>query len=184
MGTTYAQGQRYAGPEALGPFRIDKDISMNSLFARLGKPSSTTADIFCYRSAHGQAFLTITRMVEVYDAKIAGTVTLASFRNCVNHSVQVTRDDLTLWRTEKGISLSSTQEQVERAYGKPSKVDTTEGTKYGAIIYGYDPSHPPDKKPQIGSKVLVYRGAPDDLSTAIFGIRNGRVVWILLSKNE
>jgi len=67
----YAEGQNYAGPNALGPFRIDADVSMKSLFERLGRASSTTGDVFCYRSKDSKVFVALTRMVAAYDAKVA-----------------------------------------------------------------------------------------------------------------
>jgi len=186
VATSYAHAQGYSGPKNLGPFRIDKDISMNSLFARLGRPSSTKGDTFCYRSAAGKVFLTVTRMSAVYDETVAASVTLSSFRNCINHPVQVTTDGLSGWKTDKGIGLSSTEDEVQRAYGKPSRVDSTEGADYGGVIYGDITSsdYRPEQRPELGSKVLVYQGAANDLSIAEFGIKDGRVVWISLSYNE
>jgi hypothetical protein len=186
MGAIYAHAQDYTGPKNLGPFRIDKDVSMNSLFARLGRPSSTKAETFCYRSADRKVFLTLTRMSAVYDETVAASVTLSSFRNCINRTVQITPDNLAGWKTDKGVGLASTEEQVEKAYGTPSKVDSIEGTNYGWVIYGdlANTDHPPEQRPELGSKVLVYQGAANDLSTAEFGIKEGRVVWISLSYNE
>jgi hypothetical protein len=182
----YAEGQKYAGPNALGAFRIDADVSMKSLFERLGQPSSTARDVFCYRSKDGKVFVTLTRIVAAYDAKVAGTVTLSSFPNCVSRSVKATPDDLAAWKTEKGIGLSSTANEVRKAYGKPSKEDKIEGTKYRWVIHGdRSDNHYTDKKrPELGDAVLVYQGAPDDLRIAEFGIREEKVVWISLSKSE
>jgi len=182
----YAEGQNYAGPNALGPFRIDADVSLKSLFERLGQTSSTTGDVFCYRSNDGKVFVALTRMVAAYDAKIAGTVTLSSFPNCVNRSVEATPDDLAAWKTKKGIGLSSTADEVRKAYSKPSKEDKIGGTKYRWVIHGdrMDNHYTDRKRPELGDTVLVYQGAADDLRIAEFGIREGKVVWISLSKNE
>jgi hypothetical protein len=186
VGTSYAQAQTYTGPKNLGPFRIDKDVSMNSLFARLGRPSSTKADTFCYRSADLKAFLTVTRMSAVYDETIAASVTLSSSRTCINRTVQITPDELAAWKTDKGVGLTNTEEQVEKAYGTPSKVVSTDGADYGGVIYGNITSsdHPSGERPELGSKALIYQGAANDLSLAEFGIKDGRVVWISLSYNE
>lgn len=182
----YAEGQNYAGPNALGPFRIDKDVAMKSLFDRLGRPSSTSGDISCYRSKGGKTSLALTRMVAAYDSKVAGTVTLSSFPNCVNRSARATFDDLTAWKTENGIGLSSTADDVRKAYGKPSKEDKIEGTKYRWVIHGdrTNDHYTAEKRPELGDTVLVYQGASNDLRSAEFGIREGKVVWISLSKNE
>lgn len=186
LATVCAQAQGYAGPKTLGPFRIDKDVSMNSLFARLGRPSSTHGDTFCYRSANGKVFLTITRMSAVYDETVAGSVTLSSSQDCINHGVHITTDELAGWKTDKGIGLNSSEDEVEQAYGKPSSVASIEGADYGGVVYGdlIGSDHPPEKRLDIGSKALVYRGPEHDLSTAEFGIKDGRVVWISLSYSE
>jgi len=181
-----AAQQTYAGAMALGPFRIDRDVSMKSLFDRLGQPSNVAGDVFCYQSEDGKAFLVLTRMVEAYDQKIAGVVTLSGFRNCTDRRPQTTSDELTMWKTDKGIGLGSSVEDVRKAYGKPSEEDKIEGTKYRWVIHGdfKNGHYSEDAKPELGEAVLVYRGGADDLRTSDFGIRNGKVVWIVLSKNE
>ncbi|MBZ5534483.1 MAG: hypothetical protein LAO31_00890 [Acidobacteriia bacterium] len=125
----------YTGPNALGPFRIDKDISMNSLSEKLDRPPKVARDTFCYQSEDGRAYLVLTRMVEVYDDKIAGDVLLSDFRNCIDRRVQLTSEDLLAWKTEKGIGLGNSSEDVIKAYGKPSWVDRV-GTDYRTIIQG------------------------------------------------
>jgi hypothetical protein len=182
----YAGGQNYVGPNDLGPFRIDKDVAVKVLFDRLGQPSSMTGDTFCYQSKEGNAFLAVTRMTEAYDPKVAGTVTLSKFPNCVRESVPVTLEDLAAWKTEGGIGLSSTADDVRNAYGKPLKEDKIEGTKYRWVIHGdrTNNHYTGEKRPELGDTVLVYQGPSSDLRIAEFGIREGKVVWISLSKNE
>jgi len=178
--------QTYSGAIALGPFRIDRDVSVKSLFDRLGRPSNLAADSFCYQSEDGKAFLVLTRMVEAYDPKIAGVMTLSGFRNCTDRRPQTTSDEVIAWKTEKGIGLGSNAEDVEKAYGKPSEKDKIEGTKYRWVIHGdfRNGHYSTDERPELGDAVLVYRGGADDLRTSEFGILNGKVVWIVLSKNE
>lgn len=185
-GAVHSFAQDYAGPKALGPFRIDKEVSMSSLFARLGKPTSKRAETFCYRSADNKVFLAVARMSDVYDPKIAGTVTLSSLKDCINHPVLVTPDDLAAWKTERGVGIGSTEEQVEKAYGEPSKMDSIEGADYGSVLYGDLTSSDrlPEKKLELGTKALIYRGASTDPSIAEFGIKDGRVIWISLSYSE
>jgi hypothetical protein len=182
----FARAQQYTGPQSLGPFHIDKEVSMNSLLVRLGRPASAKAETFCYRSASGNVFLSLTRMSDVYDDKVAAAVTLSSSRDCVNHPVLVTQDDIARWKTDKGIGLGSSEEQVQEAYDRPSTVVSIDGTNYGSIDYGdlASSDHPPSKPLEIGTKALVYRGATNDLSLAEFGIKDGRVVWISLSYRE
>ncbi len=178
---TQATGQAYAGPKSLGPFRIDKDVSMNSLFEELGRPSNVTRDTFCYQSKDGHAYLMLTRMVEVYDRTVAGNVQLSDFRSCLDIPTQVASHEFAAWRTERGVGLGSSSEEVMKAYGKPSSVESI-GSDYRAIIHGA-PAHS-HRKPEVGTTVLGYTGASDDLSAAYFGIRDGKVAWISLSKNE
>ena len=185
-GTSLARAQQYTGPHTLGPFRIDKDVKMNSLLARLGMPPSTKGETFCYRSARGNVFLSLTRMSDVYDDKVAAAVTLSSSRDCIAHPVLVTQDDVARWKTDKGIGLGSSEEQVQEAYDLPTTVVSIDGTNYGAIDYGdlASSERPPAKPLEIGTKALIYRGAADDLSLAEFGIKDGRVMWISLSYRE
>lgn len=184
--TSLAQKQQYTGPQALGPFRIDREVKINSLLARLGMPPSTKGETFCYRSASGNAFLSLTRMSDVYDDTVAAAVTLSSSRDCVTRPTHVTQDDLARWKTEKGIGLGSTEEQVHEAYDRPTTVVSIDGTNYGALDYGdlVSADHPPEKPLEMGTKALIYRGSAADLSLAEFGIKDGRVVWISLSYRE
>jgi len=179
--------QTYAGRMDLGPFRIDRDISLESLFDRLGRSSSLAGDVFCYQSEDGKTFLAITRMVAPYEPKLAGVVTLSGFSNCTGARPQITPDELTMWKTDKGIGLGSNVEDVRKAYGKPSQEDKIEGTKYRWVIHGdfRDGHYLKDERPELGEAVLVYRGgATDDFRTSSFGISNRKVVWIVLSKHE
>jgi hypothetical protein len=155
---------------------------MKSLFERLGPPSSTAGDVFCYQSKDGKTFLVLTRMVPVYDAKVAGDVLLSDFQNCRDKPVYVARDDLVAWKTEDGIGLRATEQEVLKAYGKPSSVYRIDASDYAWIIHGYRPNSA--DRPDLGDKVFLFTGLPDDLSAAKFGIRRGKVAWILLSKNE
>jgi hypothetical protein len=164
----------------LGYFRIDKDVSMNALFEKLGHPAKVAGDTFCYKSASGDAYLVVTRMVSVYDSKVAGTAELSNFRNCFDQQVQVTSDDLAGWKTGQGVGLGSSSEDIEKAYGKPSSEKS--GSDYRAIIHGTQPQG--RKRLDVGTTVLSYTSASDDLNAAYFGIRDGKVAWIMLSKNE
>lgn len=181
LGGGDAGKQVYTGPNALGPFRIDRDISMNSLFEKLGRPPKLARDTFCYQSKDGRAYLALTRMDAVYDDKIAGAVLLSDFRNCVDRPVQPTSEDLMSWKTEKGIGLGSSTEEVIRAYGKPSSVDRL-GTDYRGIIRGTPEQS--RKRPELGTTIMNYTGASGDLRAAFLGIRDGKVAWISLSTTE
>ncbi len=186
MGTGRAEAQSYTGPKALGPFRIDKDVSMSALFERVGYPPQVGSDVFCYKAKDDRAFLVVTQMAQAFGAKVAGDVLLSSFCNCIDRPAQVTQVDLLAWKTEKGIGIGTAVGSVRKVYGPPSREDKIEGTGYRWVIHGdYKDNHyASEKRSEIGELVLVYQGSPDDLSAAEFGIRQGKVVWIFLSKNE
>jgi hypothetical protein len=178
---TQAWAQTYAGPTSLGPFQIDKDVLVDSLFKKLGPPAKVAGDTFCYQTRDGHTFLVLSRMVSTYDPRVAGEVQLSDFRNCLDKPVRITPADLSVWKTERGIGLGSPRDDVVKAYGKPS-VEESIGTDYRAIIHG-SPAES-KRKPEVGTKVLGYRGTTHDLRAAFFGIREERVAWIWLSRNE
>jgi hypothetical protein len=126
-------------------------------------------------------------MAAVYDVKVAGDVVLSSFPNCVNRPIQVTAENLAVWKTERGIGLGATVDDVRRVYGPPSREEKVEGDGFRWVIegdYNYKEARFSNiKRPEIGDKVLVY-DAPQDLKSAEFGTRHGRAVWISVSKNE
>ena len=181
--TASAKGRPYYGPISLGPFRIDRNVSMQSLFDRLGVPSKKARDSFCYRSASDDAFLVLTRMAEVYGESVAGQVTISDFPNCFDLPVQVTNDDLAGWKTGKGIGLGSSRQAVITAYGKPSEISVTKGNVFRWVIHGSSPGLPSIARSKIGDSALSYR-SDDDLKTTSFGIRANRVVWISMSDSE
>ncbi|HEX8817222.1 MAG TPA: hypothetical protein VF753_17135 [Terriglobales bacterium] len=183
----WAETHGFPGPNTLGPFRIDRDAAIKTLFDDLGTPVSTNADAFCYKSSDGKSFLVLSRMTEVYGRDVAGSATLSAFPNCINEPVTVAKVDLAQWTAGDSIGLGSTAESVLREYGKPSREDRIEGAKYRWIIHGdRDPTgrYTQKDRPEIGDRVLVYKGAPNDLRIAEFGIRAGKVAWIFLSRNE
>ena len=182
---TFGQAQSYSGPNNLGPFRIDKDVSMQVLLKELGRPTANNGNIVCFKSADGKGFLAITRMVEEYDSRIAGTLVLSSFPNCLDEQVEQAIPNVSKWRTEKQIGLGTTESEVRRAYGRPSRQDKRTGTDYQWIIHGSSKKRRAGiSQAELGEKVLVYQGDTKDLRIAEFGIRAGVVVWIVLSMNE
>ena len=184
LGVSYADKQSYSGAKALGPFRIDRNTRLKSLFQRLGDPRDSANDPFCYRSSDGSASLVLSRMSD--RTRAAGAVLLSSFRNCSDRPVQVTRAELKKWKTPEGIGLESTVKDIRAAYGKPSSERGIDETDYDWIIHGglKDAPYASKKKQEIGETMLLYVGAADDLSVTKFGIRQGRVVWIFLSNDE
>lgn len=125
-------------------------------------------------------------MAEAHDANVAGGVLLSNFPNCLDRNVSITTDNLASWATEKGIAIGASADEVDKVYGPPSQRNRVAGVDYRWVIHGdFKSGHYTDvKRPEIGDTVMVYMGGSNDLRTAEFGIRDGRVVWIFLSKNE
>jgi hypothetical protein len=181
---TESKAEEYPGPRCLGPFCLDRTVTTRSLFARLGPPAprSSRFDPYCYGSATGDAFL----YLDTPDSQPGEIVTLslADFPNCAHLRVKGTNDDIRAWKTTEGIGLGSLEAVVVRAYGKRySKENIVAGDERTLVstIRGYRHG---DKPTEIGQTVIRYRGAWDDLRTAEFCIRDGKVSCLYLSRNE
>lgn len=169
----------YAGPDSLGPFRIDRGTTTAKMFQYVGEPKSQQSNHFCYTSAEPVTFMWLDRMA--HEPSRVGDLLLSDFPNCIDRPRQSSIVPLASWKTEKGIGLRSAESQVVGAYGKPTMVDAIDATGYRWVIQGDHEAKA--TRPERGDRVLIYRGV-DTLQTAEFGIRNGRVVWIFLSVNE
>jgi hypothetical protein len=180
LASVLGQERDYAGPNAIGPFRIDQATPLQTIFAQVGAPASTKGNHFCYQSADSKRFVWVDRMAHV--AGDAGDLLLSDFPNCTDRPPQETSADLAAWRADKGIGVGTTEVDVLNAYGAPSRRDEVGGRAYRWVIQG-DHS-PSEKRSELGTHVLVYGGAHDDLRTAEFGIRDGKVAWVFLSANE
>jgi hypothetical protein len=117
-----------------------------------------------------------------HEPGLVGDLLLSDFASCMSRPQAPTSQDLRAWKAEKGIGLGSAEEDVLKAYGRPSRQDGISKTTYRWVIQGDRSAG--DLKPERGSRVLVYQGAKHDLSIAEFGFRDGKVVWIFLSINE
>jgi hypothetical protein len=175
----YGDERRYGGPHALGPFRIDRETPLQSLFAQLGEPATTKGNHFCYKSRDSKRFLWIDRMA--HEPGHAGDVLLSDFPNCMDRPQRVTSEDLLTWKADKGVGIGSTEDDVLKAYGKPSRQDKIDRKGYRWVIQG-DHSALEERRER-GNRVLVYN-VDDDVRAAEFGIRDRKVAWIFLSQNE
>jgi len=178
-----ARAQAYVGPTQLGPYQIEKDFLVKTLFGVLGDPKiKNNRGVSCFQSGN-EAYLWVSEMA--HESKFVGSILLSDFPNCVRGPVQVTSEALRAWKTKEGVGLGSTKKNVLSTYGKPSRDDFVKGVDYRWIVDGdYRDGHYSSKPmPERGEEVLVYIGA-DTLDTAEFGISNGVVTWILLSENE
>ena len=184
----------YSGPKCLGPYCLNRRTSDRSLFKRLGITTHTSEpNLYCYQSQSG-VFL----YFETVDSEphAVGDVFLSKFPNCMHMRVHDTPTNL-MWKTDEGIGLGSNQEDVLRAYGNPTsqipiieggtqssrhKADTTQSISK-LRIRGFRTG---DKSLIVADRRLFYRSTSnsDDLRAAEFGIRDGKVSWMFLSRNE
>jgi len=171
--------EAYRGPKVLGPFAIDNyALPMKALFDLLGAPRNAKSEFICYESSAQRFFITIERMAGA--AQSAGTVFISDFRNCFGQPRNSTLSDAKEWKTETGVGLGSTTSEIETAYGKPSAVHKTDSGK--GMFYGE--SAPVGARPELGKIQWFYTGASNDLRATIFGIRDSKVAWILITHNE
>jgi hypothetical protein len=168
----------YTGPVALGPFSIGKTVLARDLYNLMGQESPFTNECFCYRK--NDAYFWFEK--NGHSPKEAGAVTLSSFPNCIDNRVYLTKEKLPEWKTEKGIKLGSSVQEVLKVYGRPSKDEKIVGKDYWYVIHR-DYGDVKDKSPEIGDRVLAY-SHPDVVPSAAFGIRDGKVVWISMSNEE
>jgi hypothetical protein len=95
---------------------------------------------------------------------------------------RVTEENLGAWKTPENIKLGSSENDVIKAYGKPSSQEQVVSQTHRHVIQGYRPW---DKLPVIAEKTMLYNDPKgDDLSAAEFGIRGGKVSYIWLSDEE
>jgi hypothetical protein len=171
----------YHGPKSLGPYTVEHRVSNEALFRILGQPVSTKVDSFCYESSDGNFSLSFDRIAD--NPKEVGSVLIAEFSLCSGARRQTTQSGPNKWRTEKDIGLGSSVAAVEKAYGKPSAVYKTD-VDSARLIFRGDRSITAAKLHEMGQLQWAYKGAIDDASFCTFGIRDGEVVWIMLSSND
>jgi hypothetical protein len=182
-GQNRADKQKYTGPNVLGPFHIDRTVSVRDLFHLLGQTSRFNKEGFCYRT--NTTYFWFSEMA--HNPTQVGNVLLSNFPNCMDSHIKISAVVLSEWRTEKGIKLGSTTQEVLKAYGQPTEDIKISGTDYRWIIQGdylvKENRYTDRKRPEIGDRALAYK-ISDELRSATFGIRNGKVVWIYLSNSE
>ena len=111
-----------------------------------------------------------------------GSVLVSDFPNCLHMRKQLTEETLDAWKTQENIKLGSSENDVLKAYGKPSSQEKIVSQAYRHVIQGYRPL---DKLPIIADKTMFYNDPKgNELSAAEFGIRGGKVSYIWLSDDE
>jgi hypothetical protein len=177
------ENDAFVGPDCLGPYCTDGELSLNSLLRRLGLPAQRhpPSPIECFQSRDAQASLHVTTDVELSSG--LDDVLLTDFPNCSHMSKRITTNSLLAWRTAEGIGLGSTEEDVRRAYGTPSaekKLDVQNpGFAMKGLIAGYRVG---DNQPRVADKVIIY--GPRELQVTEFGIRDGKVSYIWLKDSD
>ena len=174
--------KKYSGPKCLGPFCIYSDISTTTLWKHLGSPPKRSSHLspYCFQSEDGRAFL----YVETIDSEpdVPDEVLVSDSPNCLHMPKAVTRDNLNAWKTPEGVGIGSSEQDVLKAYGKPSDRKIIDWLTYRFVIRGYRPN---DGDLSLGDEYLFYNGDTDnDLSAAEFGIRKGKVSYVWLSDSE
>jgi hypothetical protein len=174
-----AAGAEYRGPKCLGPFCIGDYGPGTRMFRQLGG-TSEELEMYCYQSRHGNVFL----RVEMNDVgpkeRIVEVVTLSDFSTCAHvprRLIQITAADIGAWRTPEGIGLGSSEGDVIKAYGSPTRERRTDSNLYQLVVPSFRQGDP---LPPVGSRMLTYEGKQDESRCAWFGIRDGRVAWISL----
>ena len=171
----------YKGPKCLGTFCVNNTVTAPQLLRRLGARTSNGSSPFCLEDKSDRIFVRINTIHETPEK--VGDVLVSDFPNCFGESKANAkpRD----WKTTEGIGLGSREEQVWSAYGKPESEDHVTSRTYSLLTleHGAKSGHR-----DIGEKCLFYNGIRDadenDWASAQFGIRSGKVSWILLSVNE
>jgi hypothetical protein len=186
----------YSGPGCLGPFCVRDRVTDRSLFERIGKANQPSGQsLYCYEGSEGGVFL----YLETIDTEphVIGDVFLSVFPNCMHMPVRKASASLKDWRTSEGIGLGSTEADVLKAYSDPTariainqddsasqmpRADSPESI-FRLRIRGFRAA---DRASKLAEHRLFYGPAPssNDLRSAEFGIRDGKVCWIFLSRND
>jgi len=143
-------------------------------------PASHTRAL-CFARASGRSTLILVRATD--DANFARTIIISDFRSCFEDRTR-TAANFDSWKTPEGIGLGSSGKAVRAAYGPPSEVETAGAyfPDFGTIGKAHSAQIP------AVDQLLEYRSDPNsnevDLSECTFGIKNGKVAWILISDDE
>jgi len=173
----------FVGPDCLGPYCTNGELSLNSLLKRLGLPpqKNRPSALECFQSQDAQASLHFRTDVESQSAM--DDVLISDFPNCLHMPKRIAANGLHSWRTPEGIGLGSSEEDVLHAYGTPSEVKKLDARKplleTNGLLAGYRTA---DGQPRIGDKIIIY--GPLELQVTEFGMRDGKVSYIWLKDSD
>jgi hypothetical protein len=160
-----ATAQTYSGPKCLGPFCVDRKVSNDMLVERLGPSISNRG---AYGSKDKLAFLQIigASKDEIGTVELSDTSPLKSSEN---ELLATSKEDFRTWKTREGIGLGSSEEDVLKAYGKPSGQYSLRSSQEAGSS-------------QAEIRTISYKGRfGDAVKAAFFDIRGGKVASIELS---
>jgi hypothetical protein len=161
----FAAAQTYSGPKCLGPFCVDRKVSTKMLVERLGPSISNRG---AYGTKDRLAFLQIVGAPkdEIGTVELGDTSTL---KPSEKELLATSKEDFRTWKTREDIGLGSSEEDVLKAYGKPSGQYSIRSSREA----GGSP---------IDTKTISYKGRIGGaVKAARFDIRSGKVASIELS---
>jgi hypothetical protein len=179
------ENDAFVGPDCLGPYCTYGELSFNSLLRGLGlsPQQHSTSPVECFQSGDAQASLHVSTGVESISESNLDDVLLSDFPNCSHMPKRITTNSLRAWKTPEGIGLSSSEDDVRKAYGTPSaekKLDAQNpGFAMKGLIAGYRPG---DNQSRVGDKVIIY--GPRELQVTEFGMRDGKVSYVWLKDSD
>jgi hypothetical protein len=177
------ENDAFLGPDCLGPYCTDGDLTLNSLLRHFGLPAQKNRPlpVECFQSQDGRASSHFATDVEMTSG--VADFLLSDFPNCLHMRKRTTTKDLRTWKTPEGIGLGSSEEDVLKAYGTPSTEKKLDAQKpvleIKGLLAGYRAG---DKQSRIGDKVIIY--GPRGLHAVDFGIRDGTVSYIWLKESD
>jgi hypothetical protein len=172
----------YNGPVRLGSFSVKRPVPIKALVKEVGPVLSKTSP-FCF-SYQENAFLRLSPILEQPES--AGEILISDFPNCSGRTVAQAVNDFREWKTGESIGLGSLEKDVTAAYGKPTAIQKPNAETYTRLFRG-TPKGQTSTLP-VGESVLLYngvlRGMPNSWTSSRFGIRNGKVAWIMLTIDD
>ena len=172
-----ANATRYRGPRCLGEFCFDGALtSIRQLISRFG-PKTSEENVFCYQAVDQGAYVYFIPTDDNPPDVIELLVTQEP--NCAPASgVQPPKQRFQRFITREGIGLGDAEERVLTVYGAPSQISGDDFELRRFLR----------RSGNTAVKTLFYSaylsGDESDLTHAAFYIRHGKVVGILLSRNE
>ena len=177
---------RYTGPNSLGNYRHDRNISMKSFLSTFGaKPAGR--DTYCFADKEHGLYLYAQKGDD--RSGLVEVVTLSSFPNCMHMPVIDATIDPNVWKTPEGIGIGSTKEDVLHAYHQPVFSEKIGKDPWQAVeIVGIRDSE--KSKVYVGDWTYLYsclldeKHGCDDPRVTRMGFSRGKLIWIAISDSE